>query len=280
MVVSILEKTTQNKSNENKTMQQPLPYNQHESKKKQVKKMFDNVSGSYDKLNRLITFGMDLRWRKNLAKIIKSHNPQSILDIATGTGDMPLLFSKTTSAEKIIGIDISEGMLREAKEKINQAGLNQKIEVKLADAENMDFLDNSFDVLTVSYGIRNFENLEKGLSEIFRVLKPGGLLVILETSVPEKSPFKQGYLFYTKRIIPWWGKIIAKDKEAYAYLSNSASNFPYGQRMKVILEKSGFSNVKVLPQSQGISSIYVGGKEEKRKSVLEIDEELLLTRRK
>ncbi len=239
-------------------MPKTRPYNRNESKKKQVKEMFDNVSVSYDKLNRLITFGMDLRWRKNLAKIIKAHNPNNILDIATGTGDLVLLFAEASSAKEIIGIDISEGMLKVGEEKIKKEKLTDMITLQKGDAEALEFEDNTFDAVSVAYGIRNFEDLEKGLSEILRVLKPGGIFVVLETSVPEKFPFKQGYMLYTKWIMPIWGKLVAKDKEAYHYLSHSAINFPYGEKMRNILEKIGFSNTEVLPQSQGISSIYIG----------------------
>ena len=236
------------------------PYkNSTTGKKAQVKEMFDNISGSYDKINRLITFGMDIKWRNNVLNIVASENPVNILDIATGTGDMAILFSKTT-AKKIVAIDISEEMLSVAKEKISNLNLKELIDIKQGDAENLIFDDNSFDVVTVSYGIRNFANLKKGLSEIRRVLKPSGVLVILETSVPLHFPFKQGYLIYTTKIMPFWGKILSKDQRAYSYLSDSALNFPYGEKLKDILDETGYGDIKIIPQSKGFSTIYTANK--------------------
>lgn len=225
------------------------------SKKDQVSQMFDNVSSNYDQMNRIITFGMDIGWRKKVLKLIQGVEPTSILDIATGTADMPILFS-TSQAERIVGIDISKGMLEVGREKVKSKGLQDKIHLEIGDAENMSFETDSFDAATVSYGIRNFESLEKGLSEIYRVLKPGGLFVILETSVPAKFPFKQGYFLYTSYIMPLLGKLFSKDKKAYGYLSKSAHNFPYGKRLVAILESIGYVEVELLPQAQGISTIY------------------------
>jgi demethylmenaquinone methyltransferase/2-methoxy-6-polyprenyl-1,4-benzoquinol methylase len=230
-----------------------------DGKKKQVSQMFDNISGNYDALNRVITFGMDISWRKNVFNIAKSTKPESILDIATGTGDMAIMFAKT-DASKIVGLDISAGMLEVAKTKVRKANLENTVALELGDAEHLPFEDNSFDVVSVTYGIRNFEDLELGLSEILRVLSPNGTLVILETSVPEKFPMKQGYVIYTKYMLPLIGRLFSKDKKAYAYLSESAMVFPYGERLKVILEKIGFQNVKIDPQAQGISTIYSGTK--------------------
>lgn len=230
-----------------------------ESKKKQVKTMFDNIAGNYDRMNKLITFGMDIKWRKNVFNLIKENAPSSILDIATGTGDMLLLFAKT-NASKIVGADISDGMLAVADKKIKKHDLEERVSLELCDAEHLNFEDNSFDAVTVTYGIRNFEDLEKGLSEILRVLNDKGQCVILETSVPEHFPFKQGYHFYTKRVMPIWGKLFSKDKKAYSYLSDSALDFPYGKKMQIILERVGFKDVEIIPQAQGISTIYVAKK--------------------
>lgn len=229
------------------------------SKKSQVSEMFDKVSSNYDQLNRVITFGMDIRWRKNVRKIIAAIEPKRILDIATGTADMPILFSSIEQAS-IIGIDISQGMLDVGVKKVKANNLDDQISLELGDAENLRFDNNHFDAITVSYGIRNFENLEQGLSEILRVLKPGGKFVILETSVPKYFPMKQGYLFYTKFVMPKIGKAFSKDKKAYSYLSTSAINFPYGEALKAILTKVGFKDVEIKPQAQGISSIYVMSK--------------------
>lgn len=232
------------------------PYkDSEEGKKKQISQMFDNVSSNYDFLNRMITFGMDIKWRKNVLKIVKEKNPNNILDIATGTGDMLILYSNSNIKE-LVGIDISKGMLDVAKTKVKNLNLENRIKLELGDAENINFEDNTFDAITVTYGIRNFEDLKKGLSEILRVLKPNGVFVILETSVPEHFPFKQGYFVYTKYVMPLIGKTFSKDKKAYTYLADSAINFPYGLELKKILEEVGFKSVEIMPQAQGISTIY------------------------
>ena len=228
-------------------------------KKEQVTKMFDTISGNYDSLNRVISFGIDVTWRKNVLKLIAEKNPKNILDIATGTGDLAILMANT-NAEKIIGLDISAGMLEIGKQKVAQKQLNDKIEMVLGDSEKIPFEDNYFDAITVAFGVRNFEDLELGLSEILRVLKPNGRFVILETSVPTKFPFKQGYHFYTKNILPLIGRLFSKDKAAYSYLSESASNFPYGEALNNILRKVGFIDVKDMPQTFGVATIYSASK--------------------
>lgn len=232
------------------------PYkNSDLSKKEQVTKMFDTISKEYDSLNRIISFGIDVKWRKKVVDIVAKHNPETILDIATGTGDLAINLTKT-NASKIIGLDISEGMLNVARKKIAKKKLETIIEMVIGDSENLTFADNSFDAITVAFGIRNFENLEKGLSEILRVLKPNGIFVILETSIPTKTPFKQGYKFYTKSILPIIGKLFSRDKVAYSYLCESASVFPYGEALNNILHKTGFTNAKALPQTFGVATIY------------------------
>jgi demethylmenaquinone methyltransferase/2-methoxy-6-polyprenyl-1,4-benzoquinol methylase len=229
------------------------------SKKEQVASMFDTISGNYDNLNRVISFGIDVKWRKKVLDIVAKSNPKTILDIATGTGDLAILMAKT-KAEKIIGLDISAGMLEVGKNKIQSKNLSNRIEMVLADSEKMPFEDNSFDAITVAFGIRNFENLEVGLTEILRVLKPNGVFVILETSVPEKTPYKQGYNFYSKNILPIIGKLFSKDNVAYGYLSESAAAFPYGKTLNNILKKIGFIDVVALPQTFGVASIYSASK--------------------
>ena len=229
------------------------------SKKEQVAQMFDTISGNYDGLNRVISFGIDVKWRKKVLNLVSSSNPKMILDIATGTGDLAILMA-TTKAEKIIGLDISSGMLEVGKKKIADKNLSDKIEMMLADSENMPFEDNTFDAITVAFGVRNFENLEKGLAEILRVLKPNGIFVILETSNPTKSPYKQGYHFYTKNILPLIGKLFSKDDVAYGYLSESASVFPFGEALNNILRKVGFINVVDMPQTFGVATIYSASK--------------------
>jgi demethylmenaquinone methyltransferase/2-methoxy-6-polyprenyl-1,4-benzoquinol methylase len=228
-------------------------------KKEQVTQMFDTISGNYDGLNRVISFGIDVKWRKRVLQLVAAKNPETILDIATGTGDLAILMAKT-NAKNIIGLDISSGMLEVGKKKIAEKKLDSVIEMVLGDSENMPFPDNHFDAITVSFGIRNFETLETGLQEIFRVLKPSGIFVILETSVPVKTPFKQGYRFYTKFILPAIGKLFSKDNVAYGYLSESASVFPYGEKLNNILRKIGFIEVVAMPQTFGVATIYTATK--------------------
>ncbi|WP_199269650.1 bifunctional demethylmenaquinone methyltransferase/2-methoxy-6-polyprenyl-1,4-benzoquinol methylase UbiE [Formosa sp. L2A11] len=229
-------------------------------KKEQVTKMFDNISGTYDDLNRVISFGIDIKWRKKVVELVKNTNPNSVLDIATGTGDLAINLAET-NAEKIIGLDISPGMLDVGKQKIKAKKLEGTIEMILGDSENMPFEDNSFDAITVAFGVRNFETLEKGLAEILRVLKPNGIFVILETSVPVKTPFKQGYKLYTNHIMPTIGKLFSKDKSAYKYLSDSAAVFPHGEALNNILKKIGFINVEAFPQTFGVATIYKSSKQ-------------------
>ncbi|WP_299387300.1 bifunctional demethylmenaquinone methyltransferase/2-methoxy-6-polyprenyl-1,4-benzoquinol methylase UbiE [uncultured Lacinutrix sp.] len=229
-------------------------------KKEQVTKMFDTISGEYDGLNRVISFGIDIKWRKKVVEIVKATNPETVLDIATGTGDLAINLAET-SATKIIGLDISSGMLEVGKTKIATKNLDHKIEMIIGDSENMPFDDNTFDAITVAFGVRNFETLEKGLKDILRVLKPGGTFVILETSVPTKFPFKQGYKFHSKVVLPTVGRLFSKDKTAYKYLSDSASVFPYGEALNNILRNIGFINVKDLPQTFGVATIYTATKQ-------------------
>ena len=229
-------------------------------KKEQVTKMFDNISGTYDDLNRVISFGIDIKWRKKVVELVNSTNPNSILDIATGTGDLAINLAET-KAEKIVGLDISPGMLEVGVQKVKAKKLEGTIDMILGDSENMPFEDNSFDAITVAFGVRNFETLEKGLAEILRVLKPNGIFVILETSVPLKTPFKQGYKLYTNNIMPVIGKLFSKDKSAYKYLSDSAAVFPHGEALNNILKKVGFINVKDFPQTFGVATIYTSSKQ-------------------
>jgi demethylmenaquinone methyltransferase/2-methoxy-6-polyprenyl-1,4-benzoquinol methylase len=228
-------------------------------KKEQVAQMFDTISGNYDDLNRVISFGIDVKWRKKVLKLVASKKPKTVLDIATGTGDLAILMTNT-SAEEIIGLDISAGMLEVGKKKIAEKKLDNKIQMVLGDSENIPYPDNYFDAITVAFGVRNFETLEKGLAEILRVLKPNGVFVILETSVPTKFPFKQGYAFHSKFILPLVGKLFSKDKAAYTYLSDSANVFPFGDALNNILRKVGFIDVEHLPQTFGVATIYHASK--------------------
>lgn len=222
--------------------------------------MFDTISKDYDGLNRVISFGIDIKWRKKVVNIVKEIQPESILDIATGTGDLAINLAET-NADRIVGLDISSGMLEIGKEKIKRKNLDSKIEMVLGDSENLPFENNTFDAITVAFGVRNFETLENGLKEILRVLKPGGAFVILETSMPTKTPYRQGYNFYTKNILPLIGKTFSKDRSAYKYLCESASVFPYGEALNNILRNIGFINVKDLPQTFGVATIYTASKQ-------------------
>ncbi|PCJ97348.1 MAG: bifunctional demethylmenaquinone methyltransferase/2-methoxy-6-polyprenyl-1,4-benzoquinol methylase UbiE [Flavobacteriaceae bacterium] len=228
-------------------------------KKEQVTQMFDNISNNYDGLNRVISFGIDIKWRNRVVAILSEKKPKYILDIATGTGDLAINMVKT-GAEKIIGLDISSGMLEVGKKKVLEKKLGHIIDMVVGDSENLPFEENTFDAITVAFGVRNFENLDKGLSEIYRVLKPSGTFVVLETSVPTKTPFKQGYHFYTKNILPIIGKLFSKDQSAYSYLCESASVFPHGKAFNNILDKIGFIEVENKPQTFGVASIYAATK--------------------
>ena len=229
-------------------------------KKEQVTQMFDTISGEYDGLNRVISMGIDVKWRKKVIELVKAKNPENALDIATGTGDLAIMMAESTATKKIIGLDLSVGMLEVGKKKILDKNLADKIEMVVGDSENIPYPDNYFDAITVSFGIRNFETLEKGLAEIYRVLKPNGVFVILETSVPTKFPFKKGYGFYTKFILPLIGKLFSKDNKAYGYLSESAANFPFGEALNNILRKISFKECKAMPQTFGVATIYTATK--------------------
>ena len=232
------------------------PYkDQDNSRKEQVTQMFDNISGNYDFMNRIMTFGIDIKWRKKVVKMVADTHAKKILDIATGTGDFAIMLAKI-KPEKIVGLDISPGMLEVGKKKVKEKGLENLIEMVLGDSENLPFADNSFDAITVGFGVRNFEDLDKGLQEINRVLRPGGIFVVLETSQPDKFPFKQLYKFHSKYIIPLLGSLFSKDKKAYDYLPESAQAFPYGEAFNNILKKNEFIQVQDFPLLFGAARIY------------------------
>ncbi len=228
-------------------------------KKEQVAQMFDTISKNYDDLNRVISFGIDVKWRKKVVQIIGKTNPKQILDIATGTGDLAIMMAGL-NPDRVVGLDISSGMLEVGKQKIGKQNLSDTIDMIVGDSENMPFDDNTFDAITVSFGVRNFANLDKGLTEIRRVLKPSGTLVVLETSVPTKFPYKQGYRFHTAVILPIIGKLFSKDKVAYSYLSESANSFPFGEKFNNILLKNGFTTAIDKPVTFGVASIYIATK--------------------
>lgn len=229
------------------------------NKKEQVEEMFDQISGRYDFLNRFLSVGIDKIWRRKAIDELVQTKPKMLLDVAAGTGDFAIEALRLNS-EKIIGFDLSEGMLKVFDKKIADKKLGSMIETIKGDSENMPFADNTFDAVTVAFGVRNFENLPKGLSEIYRVLKPGGKLVVLEFSKPAKFPVKQFYNFYFKYILPFWGRLIAKHKTAYTYLPASVQAFPEGKEFLEYLNKSNFKNYKHRPLTFGICSIYTGEK--------------------
>ena len=231
-----------------------------ESKKKQVERMFDKIAYRYDFLNHFLSAGIDVGWRKKAIKQLRSLSPKYILDVATGTGDMAILASKLLTAEKIIGIDISDGMLEIGKKKIEKLGLQQRIELLKGDSETITFSRNSFDAVTVAFGVRNFQDLELGLSEIKRVLKPGGKLVVLECTKPKLPVIKNFYNLYLNLVAPWIGRVISKNKNAYQYLNESVQKFPEGKDFVQILNKLGYKNASCKTLSLGISSIYCGEK--------------------
>lgn len=238
------------------------PYNDHQkSKKEQVALMFDNISSNYDKINRIMTFGIDIAWRKKALLKLKKSAPKNLLDIATGTGDFAIMANEILNPEKIIGVDISEGMLSIGKNKITKLNLDKIITLNTGDSEKLPFEDNNFDAVTVAYGVRNFENLENGLSEILRVLKPKGTLVILEATEPDNKIVKFFFDLYAKKIVPFIGKMISGDRRAYDYLQESVAKFPQGKKFIEILQKTGFKNTAWDKLTLGASSIYIGCKE-------------------
>jgi demethylmenaquinone methyltransferase/2-methoxy-6-polyprenyl-1,4-benzoquinol methylase len=237
-----------------------LPYKDKDtSKKEQIAAMFNSISGKYDFLNHFLSLGIDILWRKRAVRLLKNHQPKLILDIATGTGDFAIE-ALSLNPEKIIGVDISEGMLSIGREKLIKKNLTDKIELLSGDSEVLPFEDNFFDAVIVSFGVRNFENLEKGLSDMLRVLKPSGKVVILEFSKPKTFPFKQIYQFYFQWILPKIGKLISKNHAAYTYLPDSVEAFPDGDDFLNILNKIGFQKNQCTPLTLGISSIYSGSK--------------------
>ncbi len=237
-----------------------VPYKEKDQgKKEQVAEMFNNISKRYDLLNHTLSLGIDILWRKKAVRMLKPFAPKVILDIATGTGDFAIESSRLKPT-KIYGVDISKGMLEVGRKKIKAKKLDKLIEMQLGDSEDLAFKDNFFDAVIVAFGVRNYENLELGLSEMYRVMKPGGHVVIIEFSKPSKFPVKQLYNFYFKAILPTIGKMVSKDKSAYTYLPESVSAFPYGTKFLEIMNNVGFTETKAIPLSLGISSIYWGSK--------------------
>jgi demethylmenaquinone methyltransferase/2-methoxy-6-polyprenyl-1,4-benzoquinol methylase len=236
-----------------------MQQNKREGKKEQVRNMFNNISGKYDFLNHFLSMGIDILWRKKMIRKMGKFNPKQILDVATGTGDLAIEALKI-NPDQIIGVDISEGMLEVGKEKINKRKLDNKIKLQIGDSENLPFDDNQFDAAMVAFGVRNFENLDKGLADMYRVLNKDGRIWVLEFSKPKKFLIKQLYNFYFKNILPLIGRMISKDDFAYTYLPNSVREFPDGSNFLNHLKKAGFSDLKLFPLSFGIATIYCAKK--------------------
>jgi demethylmenaquinone methyltransferase/2-methoxy-6-polyprenyl-1,4-benzoquinol methylase len=237
-----------------------VPYKEDRTgKKEQVARMFDSISGKYDFLNHFLSLGIDIRWRKRAVKLLAPDKPKLILDIATGTGDFAIE-TLSLKPEKVIGVDISEGMLEVGRKKMKARGYDAIIDLRSGDSENLPFEENKFDAVIVAFGVRNFENLEKGLADMRRVLKEGGRVVVLEFSKPRSFPFKQLYNFYFNFILPKVGRIISKDPAAYTYLPESVQAFPDGDDFVSIMNKLGYKNTSCIPLTFGISSLYTATK--------------------
>ncbi|MDC3252698.1 bifunctional demethylmenaquinone methyltransferase/2-methoxy-6-polyprenyl-1,4-benzoquinol methylase UbiE [Crocinitomicaceae bacterium] len=234
------------------------PYNSEDaSKKEEVAEMFDNISRRYDFLNHFLSLGIDKLWRRKAVRQLRDVQPKRILDLATGTGDFAIASLKL-NPDEVVGVDISQGMLDMGIQKMKKRGHDKIVKMQLADSEKLPFEDASFDALTVGFGVRNYENLEKGLSDMLRILRPGGKAVILEFSKPKKFPIKQVFGFYSKRVIPFLGKMISKDKRAYAYLPESVEAFPEGKEFETIMTELGYKEVNSILVSGGIATIYMG----------------------
>ncbi|MCX6352807.1 MAG: bifunctional demethylmenaquinone methyltransferase/2-methoxy-6-polyprenyl-1,4-benzoquinol methylase UbiE [Bacteroidetes bacterium] len=229
------------------------------NKKSQVGEMFDDISPRYDLLNRVLSMGIDRGWRKKVVSILRRENSKTILDVATGTGDLAIAIAKLPDV-KITGVDISEGMLTVGRKKIENKNLQKIITLSWGDSENLDFADNSFDAITVAFGVRNFENLEKGLAEMYRVLKPDGIAIVLEFSQPQNFIFKNIYYLYFNFVLPNIGKLVSKNINAYSYLPKSVKEFPFGEKFVGILNKQNFKETSCTPLTFGICSIYTGRK--------------------
>lgn len=233
------------------------PYNTDKSKKEEVAQMFNNISARYDFLNHFLSLGIDHIWRRKAVNTLREIQPKRILDLATGTGDFAIALLKLNPTQ-IIGMDISSGMLEVGKNKMKAKHVSHIIDMQLGDSENMPFEDGYFDAITVGFGVRNYEHLEKGLSEMLRVTRSGGKIVILEFSKPKRFPIKQAFGFYSRFIIPFFGKRISKDEKAYAYLPESVAAFPEGKAFTDILSKLGYKQVESTLVSGGIATIYTG----------------------
>ncbi|MCD7977179.1 MAG: bifunctional demethylmenaquinone methyltransferase/2-methoxy-6-polyprenyl-1,4-benzoquinol methylase UbiE [Tannerellaceae bacterium] len=240
-----------------------LPYNDNEQKTVQVERMFNSIATAYDKLNRTLSLGIDLFWRKKGIRYLQTFSPKTILDVATGTGDLAIAMCEKLKPDHITGADISEGMMEVGRKKVAKKGLSQQITFEYQDCTRLTYTENSFDAVTAAFGVRNFEDIAQGLSEMYRVLKPGGRVMILELSTPESFPMKQLYTIYSKTVIPYIGQLFSKEKAAYQYLPASIKVVVQGQQMVDLLTKQGFENARVKTFTFGICSMYTGEKNNK-----------------
>ena len=236
------------------------PYNENEKKSVQVERMFDNIAPAYDQLNHTLSWGIDKSWRKKAINWLKPFQPQRMMDVATGTGDFAIQACRVLNPKELIGTDISEGMMNVGRQKVKDAGLEGRISFAKEDCTALTFPDNRFDAITVAFGVRNFEDLDKGLREMHRVLDTNGKLVILELSEPDWFPMKQLYALYSKVVIPTLGKLLSKDRSAYTYLPQSIKAFPQGEVMKEIILKAGFSEASFKRLTLGICTLYTATK--------------------
>ena len=233
------------------------PYNEEQTKKEQVEEMFDSIAPTYDKLNHILSLNIDRIWRRRVMRIVRRSKAVKIMDVATGTGDLAIAMAKRVDRTQILGVDLSEEMLAEARQKVQKQGLEERIMLEKGDAENLTMVaDGSIDAVTVAFGVRNFENMERGLREMWRTLRDGGKLVVLEFSIPKNRFIRWIYAQYSHRIIPRIGSLISKDKRAYVYLPESVDEFPSPEHFTEMLHEAGFKSVKRRSQSFGIAHIY------------------------
>ena len=237
-----------------------LPYDSGENKGAQIERMFDAIAPDYDRMNRLMSFGLDKRWRRRAIKMLQAAQPRAILDVACGTGDLSLQMYRTLKPERITGIDLSDGMLEVARQKCTREGLQEAIAFEKQDCLALALPDESFDAVTVAFGVRNFQQLRQGFSEMYRVLRPGGVLMVIELSVPEKWPYSWLYRFHARAIIPCLGRLFTRDKQAYTYLPRSIEAVPQGEEMLSIFRDSGFGHTCLRKLTFGVCTIYVGEK--------------------
>lgn len=236
------------------------PYDDEHSKKEQITEMFDHIAPKYDKLNGALSLGIDNYWRREAINALKKYNPEYILDIATGTGDFAVFAQKILRPKRIVGIDISEGMMDVGRRKVRQKGLERIITFDKQDCSALSFPDNSFDAATVAFGVRNFEDIDKSFQEVHRVLKPGGTFLFIELTTPETTPMRQLYISYTKHVMPLIANILHTEKKAYEYLPESIAAFPQGREMMLILKKNGFTNIRLRRFTLGTCTLYMAEK--------------------